>query len=234
MADPTLHMYVLFYVSNRRDVRWAPWGPKWSPWTYLFVQAIAISHLRITGPHYNGVIMSAMAYQITSLTSVYSTIYSGADQIKRQSSASLTYVRGIHRWPVNSLHKRANNAVHFDDVIMLFTQVVQAISTSHLRIISPQYTDVIMSAMASKITSITVVYSIVYSGADQRQRQSSASLAFVRGIHRWPVNSPYKGPAMRKKIPFDDVIMLCDENPQTDARKEWPQILQNEILHGEQ
>ena len=46
------------------------------------------------------------------------------------------------------------------------------------------YIDVIMTAMASQITSLTVVYSIVYSGADQRKQQSSTSLAFVRGIHR--------------------------------------------------
>ena len=47
----------------------------------------------------------------------------------------------------------------------------------------------------------------VYSDADQRKHQSSASLAFVRGIHRWPVNSPHKGPVTRKMFPFDDVIM---------------------------
>ena len=46
------------------------------------------------------------------------------------------------------------------------------------------YDDVIMTTVASQITSLTVVYSIVYSGAGQRKRQSSASLAFVRGIHR--------------------------------------------------
>ena len=64
-----------------------------------------------------------------------------------------------------------------------------------------------MGAMTSQITSLTVVYSTVYSGADQRIHQSSASLAFVRGIHRWPVNSPHKWPVMRKMFPFDDVIM---------------------------
>ena len=52
------------------------------------------------------------------------------------------------------------------------------------------YSDVIMSAMSSQITSLTIVYSSVYSGADQRKHYSSASLAFVREIHRWPVNSP--------------------------------------------
>ena len=54
--------------------------------------------------------------------------------------------------------------------------------------------DVILNVMASKAISLTIVYSTVYSGADQRKHQSSASLAFVRGIHRWPVNSPHKGP----------------------------------------
>ena len=64
--------------------------------------------------------------------------------------------------------------------------------------------------MASQITSLTMVYSTVYSGADQRKHQSSASLAFVRGIHRWPVNFPHKGPVTRKMFPFDDVIMnIC-------------------------
>ena len=68
--------------------------------------------------------------------------------------------------------------------------------------------DVIMSAMVSQITSLTIVYSAVYySGEDQRKHQSSASPAFVRGIHRWPVNSPHKWPVTRRMFPFDDVIM---------------------------
>ena len=66
------------------------------------------------------------------------------------------------------------------------------------------YNDVIMTAMASKITSLT----IVYSGTDERKHQCSASLAFVKGIHRSPVNSPHQGPAKRKLFPFDDVIMV--------------------------
>ena len=49
------------------------------------------------------------------------------------------------------------------------------------------YNDVIMGAIASQIPSLTIVYSIVYSDADARKHQSSASLAFVRGIHRGPV-----------------------------------------------
>ena len=69
------------------------------------------------------------------------------------------------------------------------------------------YSDVIMGAIASQITSLTIVSSTVYSGADQRKHQSSASLAFVWGIHRGPVNSPHKWPVTRKMFPFDDVIM---------------------------
>ena len=72
------------------------------------------------------------------------------------------------------------------------------------------YSDIIMSAMASQITDVYNVYSTVGSGADQRKHQSSASLAFVRGIHRWPVNSPHKRPVTRKMLPFDDVIMTKD------------------------
>ena len=69
------------------------------------------------------------------------------------------------------------------------------------------YDDVIMTMLASQITSLTVVYSIVYSGVNQRKHQSSASLAFVREIHRGPVNFPHKWPVTRKMFPFDDVIM---------------------------
>ena len=74
--------------------------------------------------------------------------------------------------------------------------------TSHLH-----YNDVIMGAISSQITSPTVVFSTVYSDANQRKHQSSASLAFVWGIHRGSVNSPHKWPVTRKMFPFDDVIM---------------------------
>ena len=76
----------------------------------------------------------------------------------------------------------------------------------------PPYTDVIMDAKASQITSLTSVYSTVSSDADQRKHQSSTSLAFVRVIHRGPVNSPHKWPVTRKMFPFDDVIMLVPED----------------------
>ena len=69
------------------------------------------------------------------------------------------------------------------------------------------YSDAIMSEMASQITVVSIVCSTVWSGANQRKHQSSVSLAFVRGIHRSPVDSPHKRPVTRKLFPFDDVIM---------------------------
>ena len=64
-----------------------------------------------------------------------------------------------------------------------------------------------MRTIASQITSLTIVYWAVYSRRRWKKHQSSASLAFVRGIHRWPVNSLHKRPVTRKMFPFDDVIM---------------------------
>ena len=92
----------------------------------------------------------------------------------------------------------SNNSHSVFDVIAHV--ILRRISRTH-------YDDVIMDAIASQITSLNIVYSIVYSDADQRKHQSSASLAFVRGIHRGPVNSPHKWPVTRKMFPFDDVIM---------------------------
>ena len=64
------------------------------------------------------------------------------------------------------------------------------------------YNDVILSSMAPQITP-----RLFTQGAHHRKHQSSASLAFVWGIHRWLVNSLHKGPVTRNKFPFDDVIM---------------------------
>ena len=74
-----------------------------------------------------------------------------------------------------------------------------------------------MNAIASQITTLTIVYSTIYSGADQRKDQSPTSLAFVRGIHQGPVNSPHKGPVTREMFPFDDVIMF--DNPMLRTSK---------------
>ena len=73
-----------------------------------------------------------------------------------------------------------------------------------------QYSDVLTNAMASQLTGVLIVCPNVRSGTDQRKHQSSASLAFVRGIHRWRVYSPHKGPVTRKTFPFYDIIMSID------------------------
>ena len=75
------------------------------------------------------------------------------------------------------------------------------------------YNNIIMSAIAFKITGVMSVYSAVRFGADQRKFQISVSLAFARGIHRRPVNSHHKGPVTRRMFPFVDVIItvvLCE------------------------
>ena len=76
--------------------------------------------------------------------------------------------------------------------------------------------DVIMSAIVSNITSISIVCSVVCSGAHQRKHRISALLAFVIGIYRWPVDSPHKRPTMWNMFPFDDVIIpstVSTKNP---------------------
>ena len=84
-----------------------------------------------------------------------------------------------------------------------------------------------MGAIASQITSLMIVHSIVHSNADQRKHQSSSSMAFVRWIHRGPVNSPHKWPVTRKMFPFDDVIMritgTCEGNPPVPGGQWWIQ-----------
>ena len=81
------------------------------------------------------------------------------------------------------------------------------IHSSLTRLLLKHYNAVIMGTTGSQITNLTIVYSTVYSGSNQRKHQSSAALAFVRGIHRRPVNSPHKWPVTRKMFPFDDVII---------------------------
>ena len=127
-------------------------------------------------------------------------------------------VGGIHRRPVNSHHKGPVTPVFFHvslskllkkramiwDAMKLMWRHRNAQWWHPTENVGCSY---ISSATASQITSLTMVYSTVYSGAYKRKHQSSASLAFVRGIHRWPVNSPHKGPVKRKIFSFDDVIM---------------------------
>ena len=92
------------------------------------------------------------------------------------------------------------------DVIVIKWEFITVMSG--IAIFNIHYSDVIIGTKASQITSLAIVYSTIYSDADQRKHQNSASLAFVRGIHRGPVNSPHKWPVPRKMFPFDDVIMF--------------------------
>ena len=78
----------------------------------------------------------------------------------------------------------------------------QRMVVTAFKVVDGHYGDVIMGPIATQITSLTIVYSTVYSDADQRKHQSSALLAFVRGIHRGPVNSPHKWPVTRKFFHF--------------------------------
>ena len=90
---------------------------------------------------------------------------------------------------------RIKNAAHFTPCLVL----------SWFGFLSNHYNDVIVSAMALQITSLKIVYSMVCSAADPRKHQSSALLTFVRGIHRWPLNSPHKGPVTRKMLQYGDI-----------------------------
>ena len=127
-----------------------------------------------------------------------------------------------------------------DNVLLILLCEFHCIHFQHviLYISGTHYGDVIMGTMASKITSLTIVYSTIYSGADQRKHQSSAPLAFVRGIHRWPVNSPHKGSVKRKMFPFDDVILrqlhfLCKiVASQTHFNKQQPTFQAVEVKAG--
>ena len=87
------------------------------------------------------------------------------------------------------------------EIILLTFEIKWYVNLVLLR--QGHYSDIIMSMIASQITSPMTVYS----AADQRKHQNSVSLALVQRIHRWPVNSPHKGPVTWKMFPFDDVIM---------------------------
>ena len=94
--------------------------------------------------------------------------------------------RFILRWFVGYMHYFAQY-ISCEITCFRFLEGMQAILQCRLASLAympSHYSEVIMSAMASQITSLTIVYSTVYSGADQRKQQSSASLTFVRGIHR--------------------------------------------------
>ena len=74
------------------------------------------------------------------------------------------------------------------------------------------YNDVIMSVMASQITASRLfTQSFFRAQMKERKLQSTASLAFMRGNHWWPENSPHKRSVTRKMFPIDDVIVIMPE-----------------------
>ena len=103
-------------------------------------------------------------------------------------------IKRLHIWESERIVLTSNLKYPHGDNLVLIGCVVH-------------YNDAVMTMMASQITSLTIVYSSVCSDADQRKHQSSASLAFVWGIHRGPVNSPHKWPVTHKIFPFDDVMI---------------------------
>ena len=136
------------------------------------------------------------AAQLTPMVSVYaSRVFTMLYLWYYIHYVAITWEHFPHYWPRGSLWIPLTN---------IKGTVIRQGLPQNLR---QHYDDVVMTILASQITRLTVVCSIVYSGVNQRKHQSSASLAFVREIHRGPVNFPHKWPVTRKMFPFDDVIM---------------------------
>ena len=172
--------------------------------------------------------MGAMASQITSLTIVYSIVYSDADQRKHQSSAdrNLTKVGSrVIMWKIYRSNAKNIRMYRFTDMYHSrrnepIWYVVFYIARHCLKL--THYNDIKMSAMVSQITSPTIVCSSVY----WRGKSKKISKFRVTGLCAW--NSPVTGevPTQRasdaEMFPFDDVIMLCQNprllgNTQTDS-----------------
>ena len=135
-----------------------------------------------------------------------------------QHSPEWVYHKRIENTSQSTCSVEIRRVIRSDFVAILRSVVpfvtVPSVTNSSWRSGQSHYNDVIMGSMTSRIASLTIVYSAVYSGGDQRKHQSSTSLVFVRGIHRGPVNFPHKWPVTRKMFPFDDVswyvlLQLC-------------------------
>ena len=134
-----------------------------SPWKFAFVQCFRVkSGCNHQIYHYTDVILTTITSQITSLTVVYSTVYSDADQRKHQRSASLSFVWGIHRdrWIPRTKGQLRGKCFH------LMTSSCGGVTTWHC-------SNVIMSSIRTQINGVSIVYSTVYSGADQRNTKAS-------------------------------------------------------------
>ena len=118
----------------------------------------------------------------------------------------LLQVMDCHRTTATSLHLNQYWSSSLTHVCVSRPQRVKSSEAE----LNKHYNDVKMSAMGFQITSLTNVYSTVHSGTDQIKYQSSASLAFLQGIHRSSLNFPHKGSVTRKMFPFDDVILFVE------------------------
>ena len=173
--------------------------------------------------HHSDIIMSAMASNHRRLGWLLNRLFRRSS--KKTSKLRVTGLcEGNHRWPVDSPHKGPVTRKFFscDDVIMQLLPRSHPAPDLRWKLLNQlplfrHYNDVTMSAMVSPITSLTMVYStVIQAQIKENIIASDASLAFVRGIHRWPVNSPHKWPVTRNTFPFDDVIMVIDVLPISD------------------
>ena len=140
------------------------------------------------------------------------------------------FVRGIHRSPVNSPHQgqwhgafifslicvgandqtNSRNAGasirhhgHYNVTVILLLAIRLSHIVSQICSIQWRHNERDNVSNYRRLDCLLNLCSV----ADQRKQQNSASLPFVRGIHRRPVNSPHKGPVTRKTFPCEDVIM---------------------------
>ena len=102
----------------------------------------------------------------------------------------------IPQWPSNRVEPKDHKSCHLNELGM--TRITRALQRRH------NDRDCVSNHQPHNCLLNC------HSGANQRKHQSSASLAFVRGINRSPVNSPHKRPVTRNMFPFDDVIMDYD------------------------
>ena len=212
----------VFFVSYYNDIKWAPMhlnlnSPAFRLFGQQFVQAHieentkALHHWLCEG---NPLMTGGFPSQrdpwcekcfnlITSPCIKNANIFQITDQ--RHDLLSRTFSR-LQWWGTRIFrHYQGNPWEHVcrdrDDVSTSWYR-----TTEISDILSKHFSEVIMGTMASQITGVSVVHAIVCSGVDQRKHQNS--LASVRGIHLWPVNSPHKRPVTRNIFPFDYVIMF--------------------------
>ena len=169
--------------------------------------------LDATGPHsiwISSALMQSPVHNPSRLFMSFITL------TKSSVSSCLASAQDSSMLPVTVPVSHGNGGYSAETIMLLI--ITQFGSVMTRLIFFKRCSDVMMSAMACQITGVSVVCSTVCSGADQRKHQSSASLAFVGGIHRWPVDSPHEGPVTRKMFPFDDVIMNTCHRPSNNFK----------------